>query len=231
MPPRERPLIAAAIIEAIGEAFPGDTLLTEVARAWIGYETAPPPNCAVCGRSLVGAFAVEWGSMSPRLLDGKNAGTHAVCPACLEAARDIWASSTYAVESWRMPEGRPQWDMAMAQLERVLALLPEEDAVVAREWLARHPDTPAEGTCTLCEKKTQVIAGHAGGLCETCGRDGRFVLHDLAARKEVEGSRCPDCGSRDVAAAAVGIEFTEMTCVACGHSEICDVWQLDDWNG
>ena len=56
------------------------------------------------------------------------------------------------------------------------------------------------------------------------------MLEDLATRGEVEGgARCPQCHSDQVAAGIVGIEFTEMTCLTCGHNETCDNWQLDEW--
>jgi hypothetical protein len=44
-----------------------------------------------------------------------------------------------------------------------------------------------------------------------------------AARPAVLG------GTPDIAADAVGIELTELTCLSCGSSGICDVWQLSDW--
>ncbi len=43
--------------------------------------------------------------------------------------------------------------------------------------------------------------------------------------------RCPRCGSLDAGSVEpVGIEFDRMRCGACGHEQICDVWQISmDW--
>lgn len=43
--------------------------------------------------------------------------------------------------------------------------------------------------------------------------------------------RCPRCGSTSAGEVGGAYEFTEMRCAACGHSELCDEYQLGDgWN-
>jgi DNA-directed RNA polymerase subunit RPC12/RpoP len=43
--------------------------------------------------------------------------------------------------------------------------------------------------------------------------------------------RCPRCGSTQAGEAGGTYEFTEMRCAACGHSALCDEYQIrDDWN-
>lgn len=43
--------------------------------------------------------------------------------------------------------------------------------------------------------------------------------------------RCPRCGSLEAGSVEpIGIEFDRMLCAWCGHEEICDVWQLAEWN-
>ena len=50
--------------------------------------------------------------------------------------------------------------------------------------------------------------------------------------EEVMLVRCPRCGSMDAESVEpVGIEFDRMKCAACGHSQICDGYQIkDEWN-
>lgn len=212
---------AAALLAVLESAFPGDQALAQAVRTWVAFENTDEPGCALCTRPLR-ELAVQAGASRPQLVRGTYATVDAVCGACVAAARE-----TFAVA----PIEGPSWDMLLAQLERALALLPEEQAAITRACLAKRPHGSAEGTCVLCSKILQTARSRVGGVCDRCSREARDLFQDLAARDEVVGgnTRCPKCGSDRISAGAVHIEFTELTCLACGHSEICDVWQLDDW--
>ncbi len=47
--------------------------------------------------------------------------------------------------------------------------------------------------------------------------------------EEIHIAACPLCKSKDVATEPVGIEFTKMTCNACGNMEVADVWARAEW--
>lgn len=212
---------AAELARLLESAFPGDAVLPETVKRWVGYEVSTAPACAVCRRPFGANAVITWG-LRIQLVRGTHAGKEpAVCGDCLHAARATLATIAEV----------PSWEMQLAQLERALALMSEETAAIARGCLAMRPQAVAEGRCLLCEKTLRVARGHAAGLCEACAKEGRRVLEDLGTRAEVDSNstKCPQCGSREIASGIVGIEFTEMTCLSCGHNEICDVWQLDDW--
>jgi hypothetical protein len=43
--------------------------------------------------------------------------------------------------------------------------------------------------------------------------------------------RCPSCGSTDAGEVDGSYEFSQMRCAACGHTELCDEYQIKDvWN-
>lgn len=216
----ERIAAAAELLRVLESAFPGDAVLPGAVKRWVGYETPVAARCAVCRRSFGANAVIAWATRI-QLVRGSYAGEAAVCGDCLSAAKE-----TFAVAA------APSWDMQIAQIERALALMPEGPGAIARECLAMRPQAIAEGRCLLCEKAQVPIArGHAAGLCSACATEGRRVLEDLATQREVDSdsTRCPQCGSHQIASGIVGIEFTEMTCLNCGHSEICDVWQLAEW--
>lgn len=217
----KRAEVATALGAVVESAFPGDETLASIVRLWVGFEAAAGPGCAVCARSLTG-LAVKAGSSRLLLVRGNHAGESAVCGACLEASREAHGDA---------PKDTPSWDMRQAQLARALALVSEEHAAIARECLSKRPQGTSEGRCILCNKAGVTARGRRGGVCASCTRDGLTVLQDLGTRAEIEsdGAHCPQCGSGQVAAGVVHIEFTEMTCLSCGHSEICDVWQIADW--
>lgn len=217
----ERTEVAAELLRVLESAFPGDAVLPAAVTLWVGYEDSTAPACAVCRRPFGANAVISWATRI-HLVRGTHAGKEpAACGDCLNAAKAAFAAVVEA----------PSWEMQLAQLERALALIPEDSAAIARECLALRPQTVTDGRCLLCEKATSIARGHAAGLCSSCASEGRRVLEDLGTRREVDSSstRCPKCGSHEIASGIVGIEFTEMTCLSCSHSEICDVWQLDDW--
>ncbi len=40
---------------------------------------------------------------------------------------------------------------------------------------------------------------------------------------------CPKCDSAEITEVGEAFEFTEMRCLACGHTELCDIYQVGDW--
>ncbi len=40
---------------------------------------------------------------------------------------------------------------------------------------------------------------------------------------------CPKCDSAEITEAGGAFDFTEMRCLACGHTELCDMYQVGDW--
>lgn len=222
------------LLRVIEAGFRAEPALLAAVRDWIGFaESAPPPRpCMVCGRTLAG-FVVESRPNAARLLRARTAGIHAVCGPCIYLAHEL-LGITGQIDSQRAADrAKPRFDMILAELDRALELLSEEDAAVARACLAARPAV-VEKECGHCGKKAPGIAGRGiAALCERCAREARSTFEDTGLRSELESgdTNCPECGSHDVSAAPIGIEFTEMTCLACGHSEICDNWQLMEWHG
>lgn len=212
---------AAQLLRVLETAFPGDVVLPATVKLWVGYEVSTAAGCAVCRRPFGANAVLSWATRI-QLVRGGHAGETAVCGDCLSAAQATFAAVAEA----------PSWEMQVAQLERALGRMPEESAAIARECLAMRPQALVEARCLLCEKVTSIARGHAAGLCAACAKEGRRVLEDLGTKAQVgnDSTRCPQCGSHQIASGIIGIEFTEMTCLNCGNSEICDVWQLMDWH-
>ena len=233
-PERESRLrVADALARVIENGFRNDATLLSAVRDWIGFAEGapPPPPCAVCGRQLAG-FVVEPGAFEPRLLVARNAGTRAVCSPCILLAMELLGVEPYLTDQKKADAARPRWDMVHAELERALALLSEDDAAIARACLAERPRA-AKGECAHCVKSEPALTGRKGGfLCGACARSARSTYEDIGLRSELErgDTTCPECGSHDVSAAPLHIEFTVMTCLSCGHSQTCDVWDLMDWH-
>ena len=59
----------------------------------------------------------------------------------------------------------------------------------------------------------------------------RKVLRSTSMEYLSDGTkaRCPQCGSPDVYSPGGMYEFTEMKCDACGYSDYCDDYQLEEW--
>lgn len=220
-------------MRVIQSGFRGDAALIDAVRNWIGFaEGAPPPHpCAVCGRQLEG-LVVESGAFEPQLLLSRNAGTRALCAPCIYLAMELLGVEPYLTNQKQADAARPRWDMVQAELERAFALLSDDDAVIARACVGERPRL-GEGECVHCRKPARAMTGRKGGwLCGPCARSARSTYEDIGLRAQLErgDTNCPECGSHDVSAEPLGMEFTIMTCLACGHSENCDTWQLMDWH-